>query len=257
MKKAFDFLDIIDRTEKTRDKGITMVLDKGLGSNAAEDLMEYADYIDVIKLGWGTPRFCSEEKIKEKIKLYTKNGILVSNGGTLFEIVRSAKKIDQFINYAKKLGFTLLEISSGITNISREDKEIYIKRAKELGFDIFTEIGKKDPTEDIKLTIKQRIDDAKRDLELGSSKIIIEARESGKGIGVFDRDGNVKEDMVKELVQGIGLDNILFEAPLKNQQVYFILNFGHDVNLGNIQSEDVLALETLRRGFRGDTFGRL
>ncbi|HIH78082.1 MAG TPA: phosphosulfolactate synthase, partial [Halobacteria archaeon] len=103
----------------------------------------------------------------------------------------------------------------------------------------------------------QRIDDAKRDLELGSSKIIIEARESGKGIGVFDRDGNVKEDMVKELVQGIGLDNILFEAPLKNQQVYFILNFGHDVNLGNIQSEDVLALETLRRGFRGDTFGRL
>lgn len=103
MKKAFDFLDSIDRVEKPRNKGITMVLDKGMGFNAAKDLMEYADYIDIIKLGWGTPRFCSEEKIKERIKLYTKNGILVSNGGTLFEIAHSLNKFDQFLNYAKKL----------------------------------------------------------------------------------------------------------------------------------------------------------
>jgi len=257
MKKAFDFLDTIDRTKKPRDKGITMVLDKGLGQNTAKDLMEFADYIDVIKLGWGTPRFCSEDKIKEKIKLYTDNGVLVSNGGTLFEIAYSSKKFDQFLNYAKKLGFTLLEIASGITAISRSDKEMYIKKAKDFGFEIFTEIGKKNPAEDTQLTIKQRIEEAKKDLEIGVSKIIIEGREGGKGIGVFDQNGNVKESMVNELVQGIGLENIIFEAPLKNQQVYFILNFGSDVNLGNIQSEDVLALETLRRGYRGDTFGKL
>jgi len=257
MKKAFDFLDMIDRTEKPRNKGIAMVLDKGLGSNAAKDLMEYAEYIDVIKLGWGTPRFCSEEKIKEKIKLYTKNDIFVSNGGTLFEIAHSLKKIDQFLDYAKKLGFTLLEISSGITTISREDKEEYIKKAKDLDFNVFTEIGRKNPAEDIKLTMEQRINDANRDLELGASKIIIEAREGGKGIGIFDQNGNIIENMAKDLINGIGLDNILFEAPLKNQQVYFILNFGPDVNIGNIKSEDVLALETLRRGFRGDTFGKL
>ncbi|BDC35606.1 phosphosulfolactate synthase [Candidatus Methanoliparum sp. LAM-1] len=257
MKKAFDFLDSIDRVEKPRNKGITMVLDKGMGFNAAKDLMEYADYIDIIKLGWGTPRFCSEEKIKERIKLYTKNGILVSNGGTLFEIAHSLNKFDQFLNYAKKIGLTLLEISSGITEISKEDKEKYIKKAKELEFNVFAEIGKKDPEKDIKLTMKQRIDEAKMDIELGVSKIIIEAREGGKGIGVFDQNGNIKEDMVKDLVTGIGLENILFEAPLKNQQVYFILNFGPDVNLGNIRSDDILGLETLRRGFRGDTFGRL
>ncbi|MHC1611443.1 MAG: phosphosulfolactate synthase [Candidatus Methanospirareceae archaeon] len=162
-------------------------------------LMEYAsEYIDMIKLGWGTHRLCSEEVVKRKIQLYT-----------------------------------------------------------DMGFEVFTEVGKKDPLEDAKLTIDYRIKQAKSDLDAGARKVIMEARESGKGIGVYDKEGKIKEDMVKKLVEGVGLRNIVFEAPEKSQQVYFILNLGHEVNLGNIKPEDAIPLETLRRGLRGDTLGRL
>jgi len=126
-----------------------------------------------------------------------------------------------------------------------------------MGFEVFTEVGKKNPLEDAGLTIDYRIEEAKSDLEAGATNVIMEARESGKGIGVYDKGGKVKEDMVKKLTEGIGLRNIMFEAPEKSQQAYLMLNLGHDVNLGNIKPEDVIPLETLRRGLRGDTLGKL
>jgi phosphosulfolactate synthase len=256
--KAFEIIDIANRTGKPRDIGLTMVLDKGLGYHAAQDLMEYAsEYIDILKLGWGTHRLCSEEVVRRKIQLYTDNSILVSNGGTLFEIAYRQRKIDDFFEYAHQIGLSSVEISDGSIRISREGRSEIIRKCKNMGFEVFTEVGKKDPLEDAKLTIDYRIKEAKSDLDAGATKVIMEARESGKGIGVYDREGKIKEDMVKKLTEGIGLKNIMFEAPEKSQQVYLILNLGPEVNLGNIKPEDVIPLETLRRGLRGDTLGRL
>jgi len=255
---AFEVIDIASRAEKPRDTGLTMVLDKGLGYHTAQDLMEYAsEYIDIIKLGWGTHRLCSEEAVKRKIQLYKDNSILISNGGTLFEIAYLQRKIDEFFEYAHQIGLSSVEISDGSIRISREERSEIIRKCKTMGFKVFTEVGKKNPLEDVRLTIDYRIEEAKSDLDAGARKVIIEARESGKGIGVYDKVGKVKEDMVKKLTEGIGLRNILFEAPEKSQQVYLILNLSPEVNLGNIKPEDVIPLETLRRGLRGDTLGRL
>ena len=257
-RKAFEIIDIVNRAEKPRDVGLTMVLDKGLGYRAAQDLMEYAsEYIDIIKLGWGTHRLCSEEIVKRKIQLYTDNSILVSNGGTLFEIAYLQRKVDEFFVYARQVGLSSIEISDGSIRISREERSEIIRKCKNMGFEVFTEVGKKDPLEDARLTIDYRLKEAKSDLDAGATKVIMEARESGKGIGVYDKEGKIKEDMVQKLTEGIGLKNIMFEAPEKSQQVYLILNLGPEVNLGNIKPEDVIPLETLRRGLRGDTLGRL
>ena len=257
-RKAFEIIDVVNRAEKPRDVGLTMVLDKGLGYHAAQDLMEYAsEYIDIIKLGWGTHRLCSEEIVKRKIQLYSDNSILVSNGGTLFEIAYLQRKVDEFFEYARQVGLSSIEISDGSIRISREERSEIIRKCKNMGFDVFTEVGKKDPLEDARLTIDYRIKEAKSDLDAGATKVIMEARESGKGIGVYDKEGKIKEDMVQKLTEGIGLKNIMFEAPEKSQQVYLILNLGPEVNLGNIKPEDVIPLETLRRGLRGDTLGKL
>jgi phosphosulfolactate synthase len=257
-RKAFGIIDIVNRAEKPREVGLTMVLDKGVGYRAAQDLMEYAsEYIDIIKLGWGTHRLCSEEIVRRKIQLYTGNSILVSNGGTLFEIAYQQRKIDEFFEYAHQVGLSSVEISDGSIRISRGERSEIIRKCKNMGFEVFTEVGKKEPVEDARLTIDFRIKEAKSDLDAGATKVIMEARESGKGIGVYDKEGKIKEDMVKKLTEGIGLKNIMFEAPEKSQQVYLILNLSPEVNLGNIKPEDVIPLETLRRGLRGDTLGRL
>jgi phosphosulfolactate synthase len=120
-----------------------------------------------------------------------------------------------------------------------------------------SEIGRKDPLEDARLSIGERVKEAKCDMAAGASKIIIEAREGGKGLGIYDDRGDVKADMVTSLVKAIGPDNIIFEAPEKNQQTYLILKLGSVVNLGNIRPDDVIPLETLRRGLRGDTLGQV
>ncbi len=165
--------------------------------------------------------------------------------------------IDEFFEYAHQIGLSSVEISDGSIQISREERSEIIRRCKNMGFEVFTEVGKKNPLEDAKLTIDYRINEAKSDLDAGATKVIIEARESGKGIGVYDKVGKVREEMVRKLTEGIGLRNIMFESPEKSQQAYLILNLGHEVNLGNIKPEDVIPLETLRRGLRGDTLGKL
>lgn len=256
--KAFETITIPTREEKPRQTGLTTLLDRGIGYYAALDLTEQAaDYTDLIKLGWGTSRLIPEETIKKKIRLYRDNQIMVSNGGTILEIAYQQGKATVFLKSAKALGMDAIEVSNGVVHISKEDKRKLIMEAKELGFEVFSEIGRKDPSEDAKLTIKDRIEEASNDLAAGASKIIIEAREGGKGLGIYDEKGCVKEEMVKSLVSEIGLGNIIFEAPDKSQQVHLILNLGINVSLGNIRPDDVIPLETLRRGLRGDTLGKL
>ena len=255
--RAFCFVEILERSEKPRTKGLTMVLDKGIGLYKARDLMHGAPYVDIIKLGWATPRLFNEKTIRDKIEIYKKNGIVVGNGGTLLEIIYSQGKVELFFDYCREIGIDIIEVSNGVLPITAQQKARIINMAHEKGFFVISEVGKKDPAEDRMLSIEQRIAEARSDLEAGAHYCIIEAREGGRNLGVYDDKGGLKEKMAKVLVEKIGLENIMFEAPEKSQQSRLILIFGPDVNLGNILPEDVIPLETLRRGIRGDTCGKV
>jgi phosphosulfolactate synthase len=257
LKQAFELIKIPVRSEKPRTKGLTMVLDKGLGLNQAKDLMEAAPYIDIVKLGWGTSRLFSEKMIRTKVSLYKKHNIYVGTGGTFFEIAHTQGLTEKFFDYCRELGFNLIEISNGSILLSPQAKSEAISLARTMGFMVISEVGKKEPREDDKLTIEERITEAQNDLQAGVAQVIIEAREGGKSLGIYDDKGSVKEDMAQTLVKTIGVEKIMFEAPEKSQQTYLILHFGTDVNLGNIRTDDVIPLETLRCGIRGDTFGKV
>lgn len=237
---------------KPRIEGITMVIDTGLGLNAVKDLVEVAsDYIDIVKLAFGTSRLISENIIKRKIKLYREYEIDVMPGGTFLEIAFTQGKLIDYLIKAKKLGFTAIEVSDGTITISNEDRSKIIKETYNQGFKVLAEVGKKMKEED--LTAKEIAEGIKRDIELGVFKVIVESREAGKGIGFYDEYGGIIEQKLDAAIKGIDIKNILFEAPHKNQQVYFIRRFGPNVNLGNIQPNEVIPLEALRQGLRADT----
>ena len=255
--KSFEFLSK-KRTEKPRKVGITMVLDKGLGLETASSLMDISgEYVDYLKFGWGTSIVHEQKIIKSKVEMYKDHDITPYTGGTLFELAYNADKLEEFFAEARSLGFPAIEISDGSINISHEGKLECIKRACGEGFEVLSEVGKKDPNLDKELTLDERIQLMQEELDAGSSLIIVEAREGGKNIGIFDKAGNAKEDEIDLILEKIDGDKILWEAPNKDQQVFFILKLGNTVNLGNISSDDITSLETLRRGLRGDTVGKI
>lgn len=254
---AFDFL-LIERESKPRDKGITMVLDKGLGLEMADSLMKIAgEHVDFVKFGWGTSIVHNRDLIKDKVSMYKSHDITPYTGGTLFELAFSQNKLDEFFKEAKELGFPAIEISDGSCAIDHDIKLNCIKRAKEEGFTVLSEVGKKDPVLDKEISLEERVDKMNKELAAGSSFVIVEAREGGKNIGIFDKSGNAKEDEIEYIANSVDGDKILWEAPNKDQQIFFVLNFGKDVNLGNISVDDITSLETIRRGLRGDTFGKI
>ncbi len=256
-KKAFGFMDIIERPQKPRTKGITMVLDKGIGFSRAQDLVRTEEYIDIVKLGWGTPCLFSAEFLKRKILLYKEHNIVVGNGGTLLEIAYHKGQTEAFFEHCLEIGLDLIEVSNGVMPISAAEKAEIIRRANGMGFQVVSEVGKKDPAEDITLSLQDRVAEAHSDLAAGAHYVIIEAREAGRSLGVYDDKGGLKEDIARSLLNRIGSERIMFEAPERCQQAHLILLFGSEVNLGNISPEDVIPLETLRRGIRGDTCGKI
>ena len=255
--KSFEFLSI-KREEKPRDCGITMVLDKGLGLETARSLMDISgEYVDYLKFGWGTSIVHDQEIIRAKVEMYKEHDITPYTGGTLFELAYKNNMLHEFFEEARNLGFPAVEISDGSININHNDKLNAIKRARQEGFEVLSEVGKKNPELDKELTIDERIKYMQEELDAGSSLVIVEAREGGKNIGIFDKSGNAKEDEIDVILDKIEPNKILWEAPNKDQQVFFILKLGNTVNLGNISSDDITSLETLRRGLRGDTLGKL
>lgn len=255
--KSFEFLSK-KRQPKPRDSGLTMVLDKGLGLETAESLMDISgEYVDYLKFGWGTSIVHEQSIIKAKVNMYKDHDITPYTGGTLFELAYMSDKLEEFFSEAHNLGFPAIEISDGSTDIAHEDKLECIKRAKEDGFEVLSEVGKKDPNLDRELTLDERIAAMQDELDAGSSLVIVEAREGGKNIGIFDKSGNAKEDEIDVILDKIDSKRILWEAPNKDQQVFFILKLGNTVNLGNISSDDITSLETLRQGLRGDTVGKI
>lgn len=255
--KSFNFL-LKEREEKPRQKGITMVLDKGLGLETAESLMNISgDYVDYLKFGWGTSIVHEQDIIKDKVAMYKSHNITPYTGGTLFELAYMNDKLEEFFQEAHDLGFEAIEISDGSTTISHDKKLECIESAKKDGFEVLSEVGKKDPGLDKELSLDERIEYMQNELEAGSSLIIVEAREGGKNIGIYDKAGNAKEDEIDYILDNFDGNKILWEAPNKDQQVFFILKLGNDVNLGNVSTDDITSLETLRRGLRGDTVGKI
>ncbi|MDR2967344.1 MAG: phosphosulfolactate synthase [Methanobacteriaceae archaeon] len=255
--KSFNFL-LPNRPEKPRNNGLTMALDKGLGYEAAKSLMEIAgDYVDLLKFGWGTIIIHDRDIIMNKIKMYKSFDISPYPGGTLFEIAYTQNKVSKYFKEASEMGFEVIEISDGSTNMKTEEKLDFIATAKDKGFHVISEVGKKDPNEDSKIDLDSRIELIKNEIKAGSSKVIIEAREGGKNIGIFDKSGNAKDKEVNYLLENLPNDKIIWEAPNKDQQIYLVLKIGRDVNLGNISSNDISSLETIRRGLRGDTLGKV
>ena len=254
--KAFNFITPY-RVEKPRKNGITMMLDKGMGLRVLEDLMEVSgEYIDFAKLGWGTSALHDRELIQNKAEMYLSYDVNPYPGGTLFELAYMKNKFSDFLDESEKLGFTAIEISDGSTIISPEERRNIISETKDRGFIVISEVGKKNPQDDCKLDTDDRVKLINSDINAGSDRILIEAREGGKGIGIYDECGNIKENEL-EILAKTNMEKIIWEAPLKNQQTDLILKFGPNVNLGNIAPEEVTSLETLRRGLRGDTLGKL
>ena len=242
--------NIPERSEKPRTNGITMVMDKGLSLSEVENLLSKGEnYFDIVKLGWGTSMVTP--KLKEKIALYHAANIPVYFGGTLFEafIVR-----DQFEDYMRLLDTYQLEfaeVSDGSINIPHEEKCGYISRLAQTGRRVLSEVGSKDEEKIFAPYIW--IDLMKKELEAGAWKVIGEARESGT-IGLYRSSGEVRQGLIAEIINAINAENIIWEAPQKAQQVYFVKTIGSNVNLGNIAPEEVISLETIRLGMRGDTF---
>jgi phosphosulfolactate synthase len=243
-----DLLDLPDRSVKPRQSGITHVLDRGLSVSEIDGLVEVAgDYLDFVKLGWGTA--VATGNLQGKLERYRAHGIPVMLGGTLTELAIAQNRLDRLVSWLHELGLEHVEVSDGTISIEHDRKlELISRLAQE--FTVLSEVGSKDDT---RIMAPFRwVEQIKAELEAGAWKVIAEARESGS-VGIFRHDGEVRMGLIDEIAHAVDQSRLLFEAPRKDQQVWFVRRFGPDVNLGNITPEDVLSLETVRVGLRADT----
>mgnify|MGYP001818061925 CR=1 FL=1 len=247
-----DFLDTPKRSQKPRNIGITHVIDRGIGIRQAQDLIETSGYlIDFLKLGWCTGYVT--ENLTEKISLYQDSNLPVYFGGTLFEVAILQNKFDAFRRMLTHYKITHVEVSTGIIELSLDEKVRYIEALAQ-DFIVLSEVGRKDESK--RLDPLVWVEAIMAELEAGAWKVITESRESGTA-GICNSGGQIKSDLITEITTQINHESLIFEAPNKAQQLWFIQQFGHAVNLGNISVDDVIALETLRLGLRSDTIGMI
>jgi len=245
----FNLSNLPERTVQPRKNGVTMVMDKGISLRQAEDFLETsAPFVDFVKLGFGTSII--SKNVKEKIKLYKNAGIKVYVGGTLFEAFVIRNKFDDYLKYIADLGLDCAEVSDGSIELDHEQKCEYISTlAKD--YTVLSEVGSKE--EGVIIHPARWIKMMQNELDAGAFKVIAEARESGN-VGIFHKNGSAHSMLITRIVNKIKIENIIWETPQKSQQVYFLKLFGCNVNVGNIGVDDVIPLETLRIGLRGDTF---
>ena len=242
MPASDGFLDL------RRDGGLTHVLDKGLGRRAVEDFLETAgDYVDIVKLGWGTAYVTRD--LDHKLAPYQAAGKPIVIGGTFFEAVLAQDKLDDYKRWLGELGITHVEISDGTVEITRERKlELIEDFARD--FTVLSEVGSKDS--EVVFAPYEWVGWIKEERDAGAWKVITEAREGGTA-GIFRPSGEMRTGLVDEIAHSIDFHDLVWEAPTKASQAWFIKHFGPEVNLGNIPPEEVIPLETLRLGLRGDT----
>jgi phosphosulfolactate synthase len=229
-----------------RSAGLTHVIDKGLGPRGWEDVLEVSgDLIDVVKLGWGTSYVT--RSLERKLAVLKDKPVVL--GGTFFEVVYVRERLDEYKHWLGHLGLTHVEISDGTVDIPRDRKlELIAEFARD--FTVLSEVGSKDSS------VEHSADEWKRwlqeELDAGAWKVITEAREGGTA-GIFDAGGGMRTELIVEIAGAVGTEHVIFEAPNKAAQGWFVKEFGPEVNLGNIPPEEVIPLETLRLGLRGDT----
>jgi phosphosulfolactate synthase len=238
-----------NRPNKPRNEGITMVMDKGLSLNETANFIEKAgEYTDLVKLGFGTCAF--SPRLKEKIKLYKSAGLIPYLGGTLFEAYAVRNMIDQYLCFVESLGLEMCEISDGSMVMEHETKlECIMEISRH--FVVVSEVGSKQ--KDVVITENKWVEMMLQELNAGSWKVIAEARESGN-VGIYNSDASANISLINNIANHLDKNNILWEAPIKTQQVWFIKQYGPNVNLGNIAPDELVSLECLRQGLRGDTF---
>lgn len=245
------------RSPKPRSSGLTMVIDKGLTPAQLRSWLELCSpYVDFLKLAFGTSVLYETEAIEEKIKLGRQYGVELYPGGTLLEIAIMQDKVRAFVQRAQQLGFRTLEVSDGTITLRPRYRERLIRTLVQEGFQVLAEVGKKHPADRVPhMRIREQIQE---DLAAGAFKVIVEGRESGKGVVIYRHDGSIDADELESLARAVPDPGLLvWEAPQKAQQQDLVLRFGSDVNLGNIMADDVLSLESLRQGLRGDTLRHL
>ena len=245
----FNLSQIPERTAQPRIEGLTMVMDKGLSLNEAENLMSVgAPHIDMVKLGFGTA-FVTPN-IRQKIEVYQKAGIPVYFGGTLFEAFLIRNAFQDYVSMMQDYNINYVEVSDGSINIPHAEKCGYIEKLTKFGT-VLSEVGSKDALHII--PPYKWIELMRAELEAGSTYVIAEAREAGN-VGIYRGSGEVREGLVQEILTQIPAGKIIWEAPQKAQQLYFLELIGCNVNLGNIAPSEVIPLETMRIGLRGDSF---
>ncbi|TAF50362.1 MAG: phosphosulfolactate synthase [Sphingobacteriia bacterium] len=245
----FPLTQIPERTQQPRNHGLTMVMDKGLSINQVHEFMSIAGpHVDIIKLGFGTS-FVTPH-LREKIEAYQSYGIPLYFGGTLFEAFLIRNQFDDYISVCKDYGIEYMEVSDGSITIPHAEKCGYIEKLTQHAT-VLSEVGSKDAAHII--PPYKWIELMRAELEAGSSYVIAEAREAGN-VGIYRGSGEVREGLVQEILTQIPAEKILWEAPQKAQQLYFLELIGCNVNLGNIAPNEVIPLEAMRIGLRGDTF---
>lgn len=258
MNEIVNWQDVIrfplgERTKKPRASGLTIVIDKGMGLGETKDLLKIGgEYIDFVKLGFGTPALYDPWLLREKIELVRAHNIDIYPGGTFLEVAILQEKLEEFLLTTRNFGFTAIEISDGTINLSGEVRAHAISMAVNLGFKVLTEVGKKHTEQP--LILDKLIEQIHADLRQGACWVIVEGRECGMSVGLYDARGEILEGSLHYLLKGIDDHNlVIWEAPLKSQQQDLIRRFGPNVNLGNIPPHEVLAVEALRVGLRADT----
>ena len=245
-------LDLPERPAKPRRTGLTMMIDNGLPTGHFTDVIKsFAPMVDVVKFGWGTSLVT--EGLVRKLHVLRETGVDFYFGGTLFEKFLHQDRVDDWQRWVDRFGCTTVEISNGTVDLPNEEKAAYVERFSR-DYRVFSEVGAKDQARSEEQAAQQWIDWIIQDQQAGASYVITEARESGKS-GLCGRDGVVRGDLFDQLLDApIDMTRMLYEAPNKELQAFFIRRLGPNVNLGNIASSDVVGLETLRLGLRSDTF---
>lgn len=247
MKNVLPYIP--ERSAKPRNSGITMVMDKGLSIREAEDFMSVGgEYTDFVKLGFGTSLITPG--FEKKILIYKKAGTIPYFGGTLFEAFIVRNMFNEYIDFLDKHEIELVEVSDGSFDIEHTRKLEYISRLAERGT-VISEVGSKKAN--VIFSPDEWVAMMKAELDAGSVKVIAEARESGT-TGIYNDDGSINNKIISAIADHVSLENVLWEAPMKSQQAWFIKHFGANVNLGNIAPTEIIPLESLRLGLRGDTF---
>lgn len=242
------------RSNESRTRGKTMVIDKGLGLHAFEDLLNTsAAYIDIIKFGFGTACLYPATVLKAKIRMARERGITVIPGGTFLEVAISRNLVDDYFETVLEFGFDGIEISDGTIEMDRNRRNGLIERGLDSGLMIFTEYGKKGWGS--RVEVDELVETVISDIQTGAQLVAIEGRESGAGVGIYDEHGICRDDDIDAILEKLpNAGALMWETPRKEQQVHMIRKLGAGVHLGNIAPQDVLALEALRRGLRSDTF---